>query len=135
MLCGTRMWRTLGQFKGRRNFKRVAEFRGKHGAHILHCFSVSSHGKGFHDALGHLIARMMKKAEGLKTARIETSHDLYMHAKENIEREVYKVRNIRYVFIIVSSFPYLPASNLCSQYKWINQSINQMTGCYGFTDW
>jgi len=81
-----------GQYKGRKNFKRIAEFKQKWGIDLMHCFSVTAHGKGFHDALGKLISRILAKAETFKEGRYETSYQLYLLVKEKIAGAVAKVR-------------------------------------------
>ena len=66
-----------GQYKGKRWYRRIAEFHVKHGVRMCHIYHATAHGKGFHDALGKLIGRLLAQAEDLDQERVATSLQLY----------------------------------------------------------
>ena len=47
-----------GQYKGRKRFKRISEFKRRFGIDAVMFFAATAHFKGFHDALGKLISRI-----------------------------------------------------------------------------
>jgi hypothetical protein len=52
-----------GQYKGRFNFKRIAEYAKTKGVAVLHAFAATAHFKGFHDALGKMISQILKNGD------------------------------------------------------------------------
>lgn len=75
-------------FGARRWFRRIAEFRAQHrGVKKVHLYCATAHGKGYHDALGKLIARLLAKAETYDQARIALSINLYDLAKQTYTGE------------------------------------------------
>jgi hypothetical protein len=52
-----------GQYKGRFNFKRIAEYTKTMGVEVHHAFAATAHFKGFHDALGKMISNILKNGD------------------------------------------------------------------------
>ena len=77
-----------GQYKGRFNFKYIARYTRHEGISVRHIFAATAHFKGFHDALGKLIAKIYEKAEKYHKARSETSYELKKLVAETIQGEV-----------------------------------------------
>lgn len=82
-----------GQYKGRFNFKYLAEFYKKFGLDIRHMYAATEHFKGFHGALGKLIAKIHENAEKFRKAggRAETSWELKEVVDSTIEHDVQKM--------------------------------------------
>ena len=67
-----------GQYKGKRNFVKVAGFPAEHNNVTLrHRFAASHHFKGPHDAYGKDAKFMARTAEKYGKARLATSHQFY----------------------------------------------------------
>ena len=77
-----------GQYKGRFNFKYIARYTRHEGISVRHIFAATAHFKGFHGALGKLIAKIYEKAEKYHKARSETSYELKKLVAETIQGEV-----------------------------------------------
>jgi hypothetical protein len=77
-----------GQYKGRFNFKKIAGYAQSHGITFANCFAATAHFKGFHDALGKMIAQLLQSAEQYNEARCEYSYDLAVLARSKLEGEV-----------------------------------------------
>ena len=67
-----------GQYKGRKNFARIAEFPSLHnGVQLLHRFTASHHFKGPHDQYGKDAKMLTRVAEKNKKRRLPGTYDWY----------------------------------------------------------
>ena len=67
-----------GQYKGRKNFARIAEFPSLHdGVQLLHRFTASHHFKGPHDQYGKDAKMLTRVAEKNKKRRLPETYDWY----------------------------------------------------------
>lgn len=74
-----------GQYKGKRNFCRIASFPSEHqGVHLLHHFAASHHFKGPHDAYGKDPKFLGRMAERHQRVRLATTHNLYTFCIETM---------------------------------------------------
>lgn len=72
-----------GQYKGRRNFGRIAQFPSQHaGVHLHHRFAASHHFKGPHDGYGKDFKLLSSTAERHKKRRMPTTFDWYSFGAE-----------------------------------------------------
>ena len=66
------------QYKGKKNFVRVAQFPSRmRGVHLVHRFAASHHFKGPHDAYGKDAKVLCRTAERNQKARLASTHDVY----------------------------------------------------------
>ena len=97
-----------GQYKGRRNFHRIASFPSEHeGVRLLHHFAAGHHFKGPHDAYGKDPKFLARMAERQQRVRLATTHDLYTFCVETLP--VPKKLNAKE---IIAPLPVKPASEL-----------------------
>ena len=80
-----------GQYKGRKRFKRLSEFKRRFGIDAVIFFAATAHFKGFHDALGKLISRINLDFEKTEKTRTETTWQLLKFIEKYIAREVVHV--------------------------------------------
>ncbi len=78
------------QFKGRYNFKYVAEYLKYLGVMVIHVFAATAHGKGFVDALGQKPGLLLKTAEQF-SRRTETAYELFKLCQEKLAGDVEQV--------------------------------------------
>ena len=77
------------QYKGKKNFVRVAQFPSRkemHGAHLIHRFAASHHFKGPHDAYGKDAKHLCRTAERNQKARLASTHDIYYFCAKNLPK-------------------------------------------------
>ena len=66
------------QYKGKKNFARIAQFPSRiHGVKLVHRFAASHHFKGPHDAYGKDAKLLCRTAERNGKARLASTHDVY----------------------------------------------------------
>ncbi|KAJ1446022.1 hypothetical protein M885DRAFT_547989 [Pelagophyceae sp. CCMP2097] len=63
-------------YKGRFNFKYLAEYAKDFGVKVMHIFPPTAHGKGYVDALGQTPGRLLNHEERMKR-RMETAYELF----------------------------------------------------------
>jgi hypothetical protein len=76
-----------GQYKGKRNFHRIASFPSKpehKGVRLLHHFAAGHHFKGPHDAYGKDPKFLGRMAERQQRVRLATTRDLYNFCVETM---------------------------------------------------
>ncbi|CAB1120476.1 unnamed protein product [Ectocarpus sp. CCAP 1310/34] len=68
------------QYKGKRNFRAVAQSLRRLGVRILHNFAVTSHFKGTHDGIGALMKRLLRNAEmhGTRIPDVDVAHEFLL---------------------------------------------------------
>ena len=95
------------QYKGRKNFGRIAQFPSQHeGVRIHHRFSASHHFKGPHDGYGKDFKLLSKTAERNKKRRMPTTFDWYRFGAEMMAQPLKKAR--RTVREVVDDMPLDP---------------------------
>ena len=89
-----------GQYKGRKNFARIAEFPSLHNdVELLHGFSASHHFKGPHDQYGKDAKALSRTAEKNKKRRMPTTYDWYDFCATQMASPMKKARSMRQVLI------------------------------------
>ena len=87
-----------GQYKGRRNFARIAEFPSQlDGIQLLHSFSASHHFKGPHDQYGKDAKALARMAEKNKKRRMPATYDWYDFLATEMASPMKKARALRQV--------------------------------------
>ena len=87
-----------GQYKGRKNFGRIAQFPSQHdGVRLHHRFSASHHFKGPHDAFGKDFKLLSRTAERNKKRRMPYTHDWYAFGAEVMAQPMKRARTMRQV--------------------------------------
>ena len=85
-----------GQYKGRHNFGRIAQFPSEHaGVHLHHRFSASHHFKGPHDGYGKDFKLLTRTAERNKKRRLPYTHDWYAFGASLMAQPMKKARTMR----------------------------------------
>ena len=85
-----------GQYKGRKNFARIAEFPSLHnGVQLFHRFSASHHFKGPHDQYGKDAKALTRTAEKNKKRRLPTTYDWYDFCATEMAAPLKKARSMR----------------------------------------
>ena len=85
-----------GQYKGRHNFGRIAQFPSEHaGVHLHHRFSASHHFKGPHDGYGKDFKLLTRTAERNKKRRLPYTHDWYAFGASVMAQPMKKARTMR----------------------------------------
>lgn len=84
------------QYKGRKNFGRIAEFPSVHdGVQIIHRFSASHHFKGPHDGYGKDAKALSRTAEKNKKRRLADTFDWYEFLATEMASPIKTFRTIR----------------------------------------
>jgi hypothetical protein len=85
-----------GQYKGRKNFARIAEFPSQHnGIELVHRFSASHHFKGPHDQYGKDAKALTRTAEKNKKRRLPFTYDWYDFLATEMASPLKKARSMR----------------------------------------
>jgi hypothetical protein len=85
-----------GQYKGRKNFARIAEFPSLHdGVQLVHRFSASHHFKGPHDQYGKDAKALTRTAEKNKKRRLPFTYDWYDFLATEMAAPLKKARSMR----------------------------------------
>ena len=75
------------QYKGKRNFQKIATFPSRmHGVQLIHRFAASHHFKGPHDAYGKDAKHLCRTAERNQKARLASTHDVYYFCANHLPR-------------------------------------------------
>lgn len=87
-----------GQYKGRKNFARIAEFPSiLDGIKLVHRFSASHHFKGPHDQYGKDAKALTRVAEKFKKRRLPTTYDWYHFLATEMAQPLKKARTVQQV--------------------------------------
>ena len=85
-----------GQYKGRHNFGRIAQFPSEHdGVHLHHRFAASHHFKGPHDGYGKDFKLLTRTAERNKKRRLPYTHDWYAFGADVMAQPMKRARTMR----------------------------------------
>ena len=75
------------QYKGKKNFQKVATFPSRmHGVELVHRFAASHHFKGPHDAYGKDAKHLCRTAERNGKVRLASTHDVYYFCATKLPR-------------------------------------------------
>ena len=98
-----------GQYKGRKNFGRIAQFPSQHnGVRLHHRFSASHHFKGPHDGFGKDFKLLSRTAERNKKRRMPYTYDWYAFGAEVMAQPMKRARTMRDV---VNELPTPPTTD------------------------